>query len=124
MKRSLHQLYEPWNYVKFACPKCGSPIPYFEVRISFGRGYATDDFKCPACESTLCVSRIYLWSVFLGTLALALAITLTLRVQPWWLFGVVAFVAWEVVSLLAGIYVKWLFPPQIYSGDYSLTIRS
>ena len=124
MKSSLNQLYEPWNYVSFVCPKCGSPISYFEVKISFGRGYAANDFKCSACESVLCVSRSYLWSVFLGTLALAFGITFATRVRPWWLFGVAAFVAWLFVSWLAGMYVKWLFPPKIYCGDYSLTSRS
>jgi hypothetical protein len=120
MKGGLNQLYQPWNHVNFACPKCGAPISYFEVSVSFGRGYATKYFHCTACESRLFVSRRYVWSVFLGTLALALAITFVLRVQPWWLFAVVACVAWGVASLLAGIYVKWLFPPQIYCGDYSL----
>jgi predicted RNA-binding Zn-ribbon protein involved in translation (DUF1610 family) len=124
MKGGLNELYEPWNYVEFACPKCGAPIAYFEVSISFGRGYATKYFQCTACESTLCVSRKYLWSVFLVTLALALAIAFALRVQPWWFFAVVACVAWGVVSWLAGMYVKWLFPPQIYCGDYSFLIRN
>jgi hypothetical protein len=126
MKRNLSQLYNPTKYFQFECPKCGSAIPYLDVRIGFGLGYRTNTFECSACKSLLCVSRIYLWFVFLGIVGFSLAITAALRLHIWWLFGVVALVASQIVALLAGLYVKWLFPPKIQfyiSDDLSFTAR-
>jgi predicted RNA-binding Zn-ribbon protein involved in translation (DUF1610 family) len=126
MKRNLSQLYDPTKYFQFECPKCGSAIPYLDVKIGFGLRYVTQPFECSACESLLCVSRIYLWFVFLGIVGVSLAITAALRVRPWWLFGVVALVASQVIAMLAGAYVKWLFPPKIHfyiSDDLSFTAR-
>jgi hypothetical protein len=125
MKRKLSQLRNPSRYSEFQCPKCGSAIAYFDVRIGFGAGYYTKYFECASCGSLLAVSRGYLWSVFLGLVVLSIGVTAALRVQPWWLFAIVALVISQLVGLLIGLYAKWLFPPEIqlyYANDSPLPL--
>jgi hypothetical protein len=120
MKRNLAQLYNPIKYFHLECPKCSSEIDYLDVKIGFKLRYETDYWECTACKSLLCVSRVYAWSIFLGTLAVALMITWALEIHSWFLFIPVAVVAWLIVAMFAGAYVKWLFPPkiQLYSPYY------
>lgn len=112
VKRNFSQLRDPMK-CEFQCPVCGSSIAYKDVRIDFGTGYKTVPFACHSCGTQLSVSRIYLWSVFLGLTMISLAIPLALRMRPWWAFLVVALVCSQVLGLLAGIYMKLLIPPNL-----------
>ena len=127
MKRNLAQLFNPTKYVEFQCPSCGSSIPYLDVKITFGLGYATEYFECSTCRSALCVSRIYVWSVFIATLIFGIFTVAALKylgVRPWWFLGIVALVVWRIVGMAEGLYLKWLFPPRIelrYPGGPAMT---
>jgi hypothetical protein len=125
MKRHLQQLYDVRTFT-FKCPDCGATVPYFDVKIGFKLRYETDSFECTNCKSLLCVSRTYAWAVFLGTMGVAVGVVEVLKVRPMWLFAVTALLAWVLVSMIAGIYVKWLFPPRILhyvSDDLALFVR-
>lgn len=113
MKRSLSQLYNPGKYYSFECPVCRSTIPYLHVRIGFGRGYVTQPFQCETCKAQLCVSRTYLWCVFVSTLIGLLIAPTLLGIQPWYLFALVALASFPIVATLVGMYAKWLFPPRL-----------
>lgn len=126
MKRNLAQLYDPRKYFHFECPKCGSQVDYVDVRIGFRQRWETDYWECTACKSLLCVSRIYAWSVALGTLAVALIVTWGLTIHIWYLFILIAVAAWLVVLGLAAAYIKWIFPPKVrlfIPDDISLSAR-
>ena len=117
----LTQLLNP-SAMKFQCPDCKSEIPYFDVKIGFGDRWTREQFQCLACKSLLCVSAVYSWSVFVGTLLAAVAISLLIGIHPWSFLLIVTMCIWFFLGMLAGAYVKILFPPKIlqyYPNDLS-----
>jgi hypothetical protein len=120
----LLQLLYPAS-VKFKCPRCNSEIPYFDVKIGFGERWVREQFPCPSCKCSLCVSGTYAWLVFLGCFVLAVSISVGIGVHPWLLLLLSTFCIWFLLGMLAGAYVKVLFPPKItqfYPNDLSLNL--
>jgi hypothetical protein len=116
MKRDIRQLYNPTKYFAFQCPRCGSSIPYLDVRIDFGIGFTTTPFECRSCKAVLSVSRRYIWAVFVSMVILSLIVPTIFRVHPWWLFLLAVLLCSQIVGQLTGLYAKWLFPPRLELG--------
>jgi len=123
--RKLTEILYP-STMKFQCPCCDLEIPFFDVKIGFGQRWTREPFGCPHCKRLLSVSAIYAWSVFLGTLLLAVAIGISLRIYPWFLLVPTVVIIQLLIAMLAGAYVKAFFPPKIaeyYQDDLSLRQR-
>jgi len=63
--------------------------------------------------------------VYIAVELTGLIVTILLAIRPWYLFLIVWFAMGIPIAMLAGVYVKVLFPPKIkqyYPDDLSLNL--
>jgi hypothetical protein len=90
------------------CPDCGSRLPYARINI-------VDPFDCPSCGKKLCVPPEYNTNIRRVCLILGIALYLIFFVlwKRIFLAFFVAAIAFCIVCIIAQIFWKRIFPPEI-----------
>ena len=90
------------------CPDCGSPLPYARINLA-------NPFECPSCGKKLCVPPDYNNKIRRVCVILGIALYLIFLVL--WKSILLAFflaaIAFFIVAVIAQIFWKRIFPPEI-----------